>query len=216
MRSEAHCAARTVSGQDGICTCACLSFACTYRARNRALGYGRAYHHVLCAGVGSHARDAFDFTDLLLDGALTVAAWASPQQSKKRIFGEPARHVAAETVRTPFGRVICKKEQRRQNKGMRRTKLAHHGDHTHMTFLGPSLSFWSSRAPASCRGCCRDRHFCAIFSFAASRESTRSPSLYRSLPQRHLFFRPMGRASVVGAHSWGTPVEAAAYLHIAN
>jgi hypothetical protein len=32
----------------------------------------------------------------------------------------------------------------------------------------------------------------------------------------HLFFRPMGRVSVVGARSWGTLVEAAAYLHIAN
>ena len=36
------------------------------------------------------------------------------------------------------------------------------------------------------------------------------------LVRYHLFFRPMGRASVVGARSWGTPVEAAAYLHIAN
>ena len=29
-------------------------------------------------------------------------------------------------------------------------------------------------------------------------------------------FWPMGRASVEGARCWGTPVEAAAYLHIAN
>ena len=36
------------------------------------------------------------------------------------------------------------------------------------------------------------------------------------LVRYHLVFRPMGRASVVGARSWGTPVEAAAYLHIAN
>ena len=36
------------------------------------------------------------------------------------------------------------------------------------------------------------------------------------LVRYHLFFGPMGRASVVGARSWGTPVEAAAYLHIAN
>jgi hypothetical protein len=36
------------------------------------------------------------------------------------------------------------------------------------------------------------------------------------LVRYHLFFWPMGRASVVGARSWGTPIEAAAYLHIAN